>query len=63
MTENMFFILYHIAQVLALGFDWGSGETLLQEKNYIGCRWDSGATRVLAASLNIAASALDHCAT
>ena len=37
----MFFILYHIVELLALGLDWGSGETLLQEKNSAGHRWDS----------------------
>ena len=41
MTESMFFMLYHIAQMLALGFDWGSEETLLQEKSSTGHRWDS----------------------
>ena len=41
MTESMFFVLYHIAQMSALVFDWGSGETLLQEKNSTGHRWDS----------------------
>ena len=41
MTESMFFILYQIAQMLALGFDQGSGETLLQEKNFSGYRWNS----------------------
>ena len=41
MTESMFFMLYHVAQMLVLGFDWGSGETLLQEKNSTGRRWDS----------------------
>ena len=47
--------------MLALEFDWESGETLLQEKNPLvvgGIR-----TRVLADSMPIAASALDHCAT
>ena len=41
MTENMFFILNHIAQMLVLGFDWGSGENLLQEKISTGCCWES----------------------
>ena len=41
MTESMFFILYHIAQMSAFGFDWGTGETFLQEKNSTGYKWDS----------------------
>ena len=32
------FILYHTAQMLALRFDWGSGETFLQEHNSTGRR-------------------------
>ena len=35
--------VFHIVpqHMLALGFDWGSGETFSQEKNFTGCRWDS----------------------
>ena len=33
--------VFLIAQMLALGFDWGSGETILQEKISTGQRWDS----------------------
>ena len=41
MTESMFFIFYHIAQMLALRLDWESGETLLKEYHSTGRRWDS----------------------
>ena len=40
-NEIIFLILYHIAQMLSLGFDWGSEETILQDKNSTGHRWDS----------------------
>ena len=34
-------LLRHMAQIIALGFRLVSGETLLQEKNSAGRRWDS----------------------
>ena len=61
MTGGMLSILYHIAQMLALGFDWRIGKTLLQEKTSLvvgGTR-----TQVLADSMPFAASAQDHCTT
>ena len=57
MTESMLF--YIVPQMLAFGFDWGSGETLLQEKTTLfvsGIR-----TQVLADSIAVAARALNHC--
>ena len=40
MTESILFILCMV-QMLALGFDWGSGETLSQGINSTGRRRDS----------------------
>ena len=61
MTESMFFKMYHIAQMLALGFDWGVEKPYYRRKTSLvvgGTR-----TRVLADSMTIAATALDHCTT
>ena len=60
MTESMFLILYHIAQMSMLGFDWGV-EPFYRRKTplVIG----GTPTRVLAVSMAITSSALDHCAT
>ena len=58
MTESMFYILYHMAQMLALGE---------LEKPYYRRKTPlvvgGTQTRVLADNMAIAASALDHCAT
>ena len=57
MTESMFFILYHMAQVLALGFNWGECGNLYYKRKTLlvvgGTR-----TRVLADRMTIAASVL-----
>ena len=58
MTESMFFALYHMAQIMAFGFDWGMEKPFYRRKTPLvvgGTR-----TRVLADSMTITASALDQ---
>ena len=61
MAEAMLFSLYHMVQMLALGFELVSGETFLQEKTSLVISGTQ--TQVLADSMTIAASVLNHCTT